>query len=186
MGFASTFPEGWGAMTRSNAKYELLSRGLAQYRGKMLRVAGPYAGGAIEAEDIVQMAAMIAWRRIATLRDGASVGRWLVRITGNAGRNVAEKRARRKQLRADHFGPRPESHDPFAPGPEDDPRRDQVLAAAGSLPPAQREAVLCLLAGMSNEETAAELHKTVQAVHALRHRAVRSLKAILTPPHAEP
>ncbi len=173
-------------MTRSNAKYELLSQGLAEHRGRMLRVAGPYAGGAIEAEDIVQMAAMIAWRRIATLRDGASVGRWLVRITGNAGRNVAEKRARRKQLRADHFGPRPESHDPFTPGFDDDPRRDQVLTAAGLLPPAQQDAVLCLLAGMSNEETAAELHKTVQAVHALRHRAVQSLKNALTPPHAEP
>jgi len=126
-------------MTRSNAKYELLSHGLAQYRGEMLRVAGPYAGGAIEAEDIVQMAAMIAWRRIATLRDGASVGGWLVRITGNVGRNVAEKRARRKQLRADHFGPRPESPDPFTRGFDDDPRRNQVLTAAGSLPPAQRE-----------------------------------------------
>lgn len=173
-------------MTPSNAKYELLSQGLAEHRGRMLRVAGPYAGGAFEAEDIVQMAAMIAWRRIKTLRDGASVGGWLVRITDNAGRSVAERRARRKQLRADHFGPRPESHDPFTPGFDDDPCRDQVLAAAGSLPPAQQEAVLCLLAGMCYEETAAELHKTIDAVYALRHRAIGSLKGILTPPHAEP
>ena len=169
-------------MARSNARHELFSRWLTEHRERMLRVARPYAGGAIEAEDIVQMAAVIAWRRLETLREEASVGPWLLRITSNMGRNVAEMRARRTQLRTEHSGRRPESHDPFTPGIDDDPRRDWVLVAAESLPPAQREAVLCLLAGMSNEEMAAELRKTVQAVHALRHRALRSLEGVLTPP----
>lgn len=173
-------------MTRSNAQYELLSQALAKHRRRMLRVADPYAGGAVEAEDIVQMAAMTAWRRIETLRDRASVGRWLLRITSNMGRYVAERRARRKQLQSGHFGAQAELRDPCTFGCDDNPRRDDVLVAAESLSPAQREVIHCLLGGMSCEETAAELHKTVEAVHALRHRAVQSLKAILSPTHAKP
>lgn len=175
-------------MTRSNARHELLSKWLAIHRGGMLRAARSYAGGAIGAEDIVQMAAIVAWRRIEALRNEASVGGWLLRITENEGRNVAERRARRKQLRAGHFGPQPKPPDPFAhtPGFDDNPLWAEVLAAAMSLPPAQQDVVHCWLEGMSCEEMSAELHKTVQAIHALRHRALRSLKAILTPPHAEP
>ena len=72
-------------MTRSNEKRELLTRWLAKHRKKMLRVASHYAGGATEAEDIVQMASMIAWRRLESLRDGAKVGPWVLRITTSVG-----------------------------------------------------------------------------------------------------
>ena len=169
-------------MTRSNEKHELLTRWLAKHRKKMLRVASHYAGGATEAEDIVQMASMIAWRRLESLRDGAKVGPWVLRITTSVGPGVAERRGRRVQLRANHLGRQPEPLDPFAHLSQDDSRRANVLSAAESLPSAQQEVVHCLLKGLSYKETAAKLDKTAEAVRVLRYRAVRSLRRILLPP----
>ncbi len=175
-------------MTLSSGKRVRLIRWLEGNRELMLRVARPYASGVITAEDIVQMAAMRALERVESLRDGASPGPWVLRITTRTGLDVAEKRQHRMHLRDEHLDPRPDLDGLFAfsRGLKDDPRRDQVLSAMASLSSAQREVVHCQLEGMSYEETAAQLDKSVGAVRVLRHRAVRKLKKVLSaPPSAE-
>jgi len=130
-------------MTRSGAEYAQLTRGLAKHRERMLRVARDYASGAIEAEDVVQIAAMTAWRRLGSMRDGEAIGPWLVRITKREGLAVAEKRRRRRQLRDKHHGPRPEPSGPPTPRFRDHPRMDRVRSAVEGGPPTFPRPLMC-------------------------------------------
>ena len=52
----------------------------------------------VGAEDVVQEAALIAWRRRSTLRDAASAEAWFNRIVINACRDELRRRARRHDL----------------------------------------------------------------------------------------
>lgn len=169
-------------MAGSNEQYELIARCLARHHNALLRIARPYASGAIQAEDIVQQAALISLANSDKLRTNeAAVAQWLFRVVKDVGRRVSTKRARRQNLRAEHVHPAAELADPFPLSSEREECVARVLEAADSLSTDQRRVVHCILHGLSHKETADELDRTVGAVRVLWHRAVRNLRKLLRP-----
>ena len=166
-------------MTRSKHKYDLVARCLAQHWKTMLDVARPHAGGAIEAEDIVQEAVMKTLAHCDRLNNEAAVVAWLRRVIEREGLRASARRGRRDKLRTRHMRHIPESVDPAPRSSGFEERVAEAVRAAESLPPDQRRVVHCVLEGLSHGETAATLDKTEGAVRVLWHRAVRKLRRIL-------
>ncbi len=148
-----------------------------RHRSRMLRVARRYEGRAVTAEDIVQEAFRQAVLKFHTLRRRAAVGKWLEEITRRVGQQIARKRSRRERRSEQMFEPDSGVVDPSRPEP--DPRIELVMAAAESLPEAQREVILLSLVGMKVREIAVALGRPEGTVRVYRHRAVRTLKALL-------
>ena len=71
------------------------ARLVAEHNGPMARVAYAIVGSTDSAADAVQSAWSIAWRRLPTLREEASVGPWLVAIAANEARQVLRRRGGR-------------------------------------------------------------------------------------------
>ena len=127
-----------------------------QHRDRMLRVARGYAGQATTAEDIVQEAFHRAVLRCHTLRNEAAVGKWLEGITRSVGHQIARKRSRRELLAERNIRelePGVVSQRPSEP----DPRIELALAAAESLPEAQRDVFRLSLKGAMTVAEIAEV-----------------------------
>lgn len=168
-------------MTRSSDQYELLAECLAKHYKALLRVARPFAGGAIEAEDIVQQAAMISLAHCHKLTDEKAMKRWLFRVVKDVGLKASTKRARRKKLRTERDLPSPGLVDSFPVSSEREELVAGVLRAAESLSTDQRKVVHCVLHGLSHHETAAKLDKSPGAIRVLWHRAVQNLRKRFRP-----
>lgn len=173
-------------MTPSNRQCELLANCLAKHYKTLLGVAGPHAGGPVEAEDIVQQAAMITLGHCDRLRTEAAMVRWLLRVVKRVGLNGSAKRARRAELRAGHVRQHPGSIDPRPLSSEFEERVAEALLAAESLSRDQRRVVHCVLDGLSYKETAAKLDRSVGAVRVLWLRAVQNLRKVLLPGRTHP
>jgi len=104
---------------------------------------------------------------------GVPFAAWLLRVARNAALD---------HLRAQRSVPRAEIHAVTeAAEPRERERAADLRAAFASLPSDQRQVMLLrLVAGMSPGEVAAELGRSVDAVHALQHRARRRLRRELT------
>jgi RNA polymerase sigma-70 factor, ECF subfamily len=104
-----------------------------------------------EAEDVAQETFLAAWRGLPRFRGECAFSTWLYRLA----RNHASDRLRRTMARPPQGG-RHAVADVAAPSREDHRAQARaVLAAAGALPPDQREAVLLReLQGLSYEEIA--------------------------------
>jgi RNA polymerase sigma-70 factor (ECF subfamily) len=90
---------------------EAFTRLVAEHHGPMARVAIVITGDLELAEDAVQSAWAIAWRRLPTLRDPEQVRSWLVAIAANEARMLVRGRRRRPvtQLSAmSDVGPEPD------------------------------------------------------------------------------
>ena len=98
---------------------------------------------------------------------------WLLRVSRNAA--LDHLRAQRSVPRAEVYAVTEVAE---SPGFE---RLADLRAAFASLPADQRQVMLLrLVAGMSPNEVAEELGRSVDAVHALQHRARRRLRSELT------
>jgi RNA polymerase sigma factor (sigma-70 family) len=71
------------------------SRLVALHHGSMMRVAFVIAGDAQVAEDAVQSAWAIAWRRLGTVRDADRIEPWLVSVAANEARQLIRHQRRR-------------------------------------------------------------------------------------------
>ena len=144
----------------------------------MLRAARGYEGRSTTAEDIVQEAFCRAVRQYRTLRKQTAIGKWLVGITKRVGYQIARKRSRREQLAERILELEPGAVDPSRSEP--DPRAGLVMAAAESLPEAQREVLrLSLAEGMTVGEIAEALGRPKGTIRVYRHRAVCTLRKLL-------
>ncbi len=148
-----------------------------RYFAQAYRVAWRVLGGPADAEDLAQEAFIKLWQAPHSLRDGAAVRSWLMRVVTN----LAIDRKRRKQLQT--FDSVPDIAEE-RPTPEDDLSRDQVAnevdAAISRLPDRQRVAlVLTYFEGMTNQQTAQIMDLSVDAVESLLSRARRNLKSQL-------
>jgi RNA polymerase sigma-70 factor (ECF subfamily) len=71
------------------------ARLVATYHADLMRVAYVTCGDADLAEDAVQSAWTIAWRKLASVRDSDSVKGWLVAVAANEARQLVRRQHRR-------------------------------------------------------------------------------------------
>lgn len=132
-------------------------------------------GDAAEADDVAQDVFVAAWQAAAGWKPGrARFGSWLLRVTLNACHDRHRRRRRQEPDALQHLAS-------DAPGPEQRVARGQraarVDAALQALPPRQREAlVLCHYEGCSQQEAAALLEVSEEALESLLARGRRRLR----------
>ncbi|WP_116952803.1 RNA polymerase sigma factor [Jiangella endophytica] len=148
------------------------------------------AGAGPDADDVVQLAFVKAYRTIATFRDGAPFRPWLLRIVLNEARN-ATRAARRYRAAADRSfvldgaAAAVAADDPAATALTTE-RRAELLAALRVLPEPQRRVVVCrYLLDLDEEETATVLGWPRGTVKSRLHRALRRLRTQLAPTQAQ-
>lgn len=127
-----------------------------------------------DAEDITSEVFSRLPRALTRYRSSATpFAAWLLRVARNAALD---------HLRAQRSVPRAEVHAVTEVAESSGfERRADLRAAFASLPPDQRQVMLLrLVAGMSPNEVAEELGRSVDAVHALQHRARRRMRRELT------
>jgi RNA polymerase sigma-70 factor (ECF subfamily) len=109
------------------------ARLVAAYHADLVRVAYVTCGDAELAQDAVQSAWTIAWRKLGTLRDRGSVKGWLVAVAANAARQLVRRQHRRMlvELRVDRS-------DPAGTDPSAGIERVDLVNALGHLKPEDR------------------------------------------------
>ncbi|WSM88290.1 sigma-70 family RNA polymerase sigma factor [Actinacidiphila glaucinigra] len=142
-------------------------------------------GAGADAEDVVQVSFVKAYRALATFRDGAAFRPWLLRIVANEARNAG--RAARRLRSAVERNAVLEALPPAADDPESlavsRERRTELLAAVRTLSEPHRLVVTCrYLLDLDEEETATVLGWPRGTVKSRLHRALARLRAVLGEP----
>lgn len=149
------------------------------YQNRVLNLAYRYLGNRGDAELVTQDTFLRVWQHAAKFRGGSQVWTWLYRITVNLCMNVRSRR-RQPTEELDDRMPAGEASQPV----EAHARRTQeeiVRKALDSLAADQRMAiVLSKFEGLSYDEIAQTMNKTVSAVATLLFRARENLRARLS------
>jgi|APFre7841882724_1041349.scaffolds.fasta_scaffold13026_4 RNA polymerase sigma-70 factor (ECF subfamily) len=147
-----------------------------RHAGRVHGLASRLLGDAAEADDVSQEVFLAAWKHAGRWRPGGSArfSTWLTRVTLNACRD--RLRSRRPTAPVEVLELLPGDA-----GPErrtlDAERVMRVRAAVAELPPRQREAlVLCHYQGLRQDEAAAAMELSVDALESLLARARRALR----------
>ncbi|NIP16358.1 MAG: sigma-70 family RNA polymerase sigma factor [Pseudomonadales bacterium] len=148
---------------------ELLSRHLDSIHRYLLRL----AGSAEDADDFAQETFLRVWLNASKYEPGrVAVTTWVHRIAHNV--CVDEMRRRRGTTTLAQVL-KPHTDEPDESGPKE--RFEHLQAALGSLPEAQRSAiVLCRIQGFSNRDAARIMNVSVRALESLLARARRKLR----------
>jgi RNA polymerase sigma-70 factor (ECF subfamily) len=89
------------------------ARIVAAYHGDMVRVAYVVSGGDQEiADDAVQAAWSVAWRKLGSLRDPERLKAWLVAVAANEARQLCRRRRRAAVIEIDLAAEVPAGRDP--------------------------------------------------------------------------
>jgi RNA polymerase sigma-70 factor (ECF subfamily) len=144
------------------------------------------SGAGDEADDVVQEAFVKAYAALPRFREGAGFRPWLLRIVVNETRNALRGRSRRAlrelrvAVREAAEGGRDDRTDPADAAVGAD-RRAGLLEALDTLAPDLREVVTCrYLLELSEAETAAVLDVPAGTVKSRLHRALATLREVLT------
>ncbi|WP_276319980.1 RNA polymerase sigma factor [Haloactinopolyspora alba] len=148
-------------------------------------------GAGADADDVVQLAFVKAYRNMDSFRDGAPFRPWLLRIVMNEAKNAARASTRRRLAteRSAVADPSGFSIDPTAdPASEtlSKERRAELLDAVRKLPEPQQRVVLCrYFLDLDEQETARVLGWRRGTVKSRLHRALRRLHSWLDEPSAQ-
>ncbi len=125
-----------------------------------------------DVDDLTQEVFVLAWRRLADLRDPEAIAGWLVAIA----RHRATDWERAASRRRDHERAAGRDGTATAADPEADPT-DTMLGAIRALPETYREALLMrLVAGLTGAQIAARLGMTPGSVRVHLHRGMKLLR----------
>jgi RNA polymerase sigma-70 factor (ECF subfamily) len=139
-------------------------------RAPLIGYATGLLGGQEDAEELAQEAFLIAWQKIAGLREPARVNAWICRIA----HNLAVKRPKRIRTQPLREDP------PMGSGPKPQPRLLGLLAAVARLSEPHREVISRKhFAGHSGEEIARQLGIPVGTVKSRLSRAYAELRTML-------
>lgn len=129
-----------------------------------------------DADDGTQETFLLAWKRLASLRDPETVGAWLLAIA----RNLATDRLRAARSRDE---PLRETPAPLErPAAERDELRERVMQHLRSLPEAYKETLtMRLVEGLSGPEIAAATGLTEGSVRVNLCRGMEMLRELLAP-----
>lgn len=157
-----------------------------RHRQRVFRAAYRRTGNVADAEDIVAIVFLEAWRLRARVRvvDG-SVLPWLLRVTANVSWNVDRSRRRHRVMLAKLPVPAPtgDHADVVADRLDMGHRVGQLHAALRRLPAVEREVVeLCLVEELSTAAVAATLDIPEGTVKSRLHRARGRLRTDLQTP----
>ncbi|HSM76323.1 MAG TPA: RNA polymerase sigma factor [Bryobacteraceae bacterium] len=155
----------------------------------VFRLAFRMTGNEQDAEDIVQVAFLRAWRNLENFGSQASFGTWLHRIAANYSLDVIRQRKRREDKREVSYR---DEDDILNTIPGSDPGPDRLVhsqrvrkavhAAMEELTPQERTAfVLRHFEGLSIDEIGANLGTGVNATKHSIFRAVQKLRRALEP-----
>jgi RNA polymerase sigma-70 factor (ECF subfamily) len=112
------------------------ARIVAAHHADMVRVAYGICGEGALAQDAVQAAWLIAWRKLKTVREPDRLRSWLVAVAANEARHVVRRRGRRHVVEL--AAPAP---DRGAPDPADEIRRVDLANALQRLKPEERSLI---------------------------------------------
>ncbi len=148
------------------------ARIVAAYHPDMIRVAYGICGDAELADDAVQAAWMIAWRKLQTVREPDSLRSWLVAIAANETRHLVRRRHPRRIVEIDLDPPDPRTVD--SPG---EIRRLDLVRALRHLSPEERSLIaLRYGAELDSSEIAPLLGITASGVRARLMRLIGRLR----------
>jgi len=136
------------------------------YRYVLLRVEGPE-----EAEDLTATVFVRAWQSLSAFRQDCPFTAWLYRIARNSIVDHYRTRRRHQPL---------EVVDAVAAPPATSEDVLVVRKAMDALPEEQREVLLLrFVEGLSHEEVAASLGKSIGACRVIQYRALKAISRIL-------
>jgi RNA polymerase sigma-70 factor, ECF subfamily len=144
---------------------------VATYHADMARVAFVASGDPELAEDAVQAAWLVAWRKLRTLRDPARIRPWLLAVTVNEARQIVRRR-RGPVVEADVEAPGDPRGDPSA-GIE---RLDLRRALAHLSPNDRALLAMHYVVDLSSDELGAALHTSPSTARTRLCRAVHRLR----------
>lgn len=125
-----------------------------------------------EAEDVVQDAAVKAWRRLGNLREGSEFRPWFLGIVVNQSRSM-RRASWRSVLRLEH-------ERPAATSDESSIRGTDVRRALQRIPPAQRAAILLhFYLDLPLDEVATALGISVAGVKSRINRGMKQMRPAL-------
>lgn len=147
--------------------------------------AAVYLGAGPDAEDVVQIAFVKAYRNIGSFRTGSPFRPWLLRIVANEAKNAVRATKRRRETAersaildgVDTTGTLGAVTDPLTETLSGE-RRRELLDAVRALPGSQQRVVVCrYFLDLDERETAAVLGWPRGTVKSRLHRALHRLHA---------
>jgi RNA polymerase sigma-70 factor, ECF subfamily len=152
------------------------ARLVAAYHADLLRVAYVTGGADVQlAEDAVQATWVIAWRKLRTVRDSASVKGWLVAVAANEARQLV-RRQHRHVLVELKIG----ESDPAGPDPARSIDRVDLVNALGRLKPEDRMLLaMRYVGGFDSFELGRALGKSPSGTRARLGRLLEHLRGDL-------
>jgi RNA polymerase sigma-70 factor (ECF subfamily) len=167
-----------GVLTRGASADDAVRGMLLARLESARRLAAFILGDPDAAEDAAQQAALLAWDRRRTLRNGGDVDGWFTRIVVNVCRDELRRRARRPRLVA--LGPELSDAGGHVPGPGGDGRDPDLTAALRRLT-SDEQALLALRFGreLTVPAVAAVLGVPEGTVKSRLHATLRHLRAAL-------
>lgn len=154
------------------------ARIVAAYHADMIRVAYVVAGGDQDAaDDAVQAAWAVAWRKLDTLRDPNRLRPWLVSVAANEARQLCRRQRVRSVVRLDLDLPDLGVQDPGEPDPADRAGALDLDDALRRLTPQER-ALLALRyeAGLDSSEIGSLLGRPSGTIRWRLSRLVAKLR----------
>jgi RNA polymerase sigma-70 factor (ECF subfamily) len=151
---------------------------ISQYARALGRVAAVYASGEQEQEDLLQEIYLALWRALPTFRGEASELTFVLSVAHNRGISFASRAQRKRfaELRPDV----PDPGSSIDAAAERDERSTLLYAAIRRLAPAQRQAIMLQLEGLSGKEIAAVQGTTENNVNVRLNRARNALRQMLS------
>jgi RNA polymerase sigma-70 factor (ECF subfamily) len=156
----------------ANGDETAFARLVAEFHADMLRVAYVTCGDPELAQDAVQAAWAIAWRKLGAVREPNRVKGWLVSVAANEARQQVRRRHRHVvvELKVDEVAPR-----------GDDPgyliERVDLVNALGHLKPEDRMLLaLRYVAGLDSFELGEQLHMSPSGTRARLARLLKRLR----------
>jgi RNA polymerase sigma-70 factor (ECF subfamily) len=148
---------------------------VAEYHDDMARVCFVICGDQDMAQDAVQAAWSIAWRKLASLREPAQLRPWLVTIAANEARQVLRQRRRYRVVEIEVADVGSAEHDPSA-----HVSRSDLVTALRRLSPADRSLLaLRHVSGFDATEIGRAMGMSASGVRSRLMRAAARLRSEL-------
>lgn len=173
-----TLPGGIAATTVADAAAgdaDALARIVGAHHDDMARICFVICGDADLAQDAVQAAWPIAWRKLGTLRDPDALRPWLMSVAANEARQMIRRQRRHPvvEIEVADFGS--QSGDPA----RDPALADLALALRGLAPEDRALLALRYVAGFNSTEIGRAIGKSPSSVRSRLARVLARLRAEL-------